>query len=104
MLSLITWAPFAGALVVLCLPKEKVKAIQAAYLNPEDVLNARSIVFLVDAIKIAQDVFGGAKKEKMPKPAKEEKSEKAPAKPKTAKKPAAAKAPRKVAKKADSAS
>ncbi len=29
MLSLITWAPLVGALIVLCLPKEKVKAIQA---------------------------------------------------------------------------
>jgi NADH-quinone oxidoreductase subunit M len=29
MLSLIIWAPVVGALIILCLPKEKVKAIQA---------------------------------------------------------------------------
>lgn len=37
-----------------------VKTISAQYLNPEDVLTARHIVFLVDALKKAEEVFGGA--------------------------------------------
>jgi large subunit ribosomal protein L4 len=61
-----------------------VKAIRAAYLNPEDVLNARAILFLADAIKVAQDVFGKKEKEmKTPKgadAAAEKKPKKAPAK------------------------
>jgi large subunit ribosomal protein L4 len=35
-----------------------VKCVYAAYLNPEDVLKARSIVFMVDAFKTAEAVFG----------------------------------------------
>ncbi len=35
-----------------------VKTVRAGYLNVEDVLNARKIVFLVDAIEEAQKVFG----------------------------------------------
>ncbi len=60
-----------------------VKAIQAAYLNPEDVLNSRKIVFLVDAIKVAQETFGkdATKREKSP----ENKEEKAPKAKKTPK-------------------
>jgi large subunit ribosomal protein L4 len=43
-----------------------VKCVYAAYLNPEDILKARSIVFLVDAFKTAENVFGkkDGKKEK----------------------------------------
>ncbi|MDD4628201.1 MAG: 50S ribosomal protein L4 [Candidatus Peribacteraceae bacterium] len=44
-----------------------VKAILAQYLNPEDVLRARTIIFLVDALKKAEDVFTVKhKKEKQP--------------------------------------
>jgi large subunit ribosomal protein L4 len=38
-----------------------VRAIAAAYLNPEDVLAARHIVFLVEAIEQAQKMFGEKK-------------------------------------------
>lgn len=36
-----------------------VRAISAAYLNPEDVLGARHIIFFVDAIAEAEKMFGG---------------------------------------------
>ncbi|MCF7844282.1 MAG: 50S ribosomal protein L4 [Kiritimatiellales bacterium] len=36
----------------------RVKTVQVAYLNPEDVLKSFHIVFLVDAIKKAEEVFG----------------------------------------------
>lgn len=36
-----------------------VKTVQASYLNAEDILRARHIVFLVDALKVAEEVFGG---------------------------------------------
>ncbi|TSC97000.1 MAG: LSU ribosomal protein L4P [Candidatus Peregrinibacteria bacterium Greene1014_49] len=36
-----------------------VRAITAAYLNPEDVLGARHIIFFVDAIAEAEKIFGG---------------------------------------------
>ncbi|OGJ63535.1 50S ribosomal protein L4 [Candidatus Peribacteria bacterium RIFCSPHIGHO2_02_FULL_53_20] len=36
-----------------------VRAISAAYLNPEDVLGARHIIFFVDAIAEAEKIFGG---------------------------------------------
>ena len=35
-----------------------VKSIQAAYLNPEDVLSAHYLIFLVDALERAEEVFG----------------------------------------------
>lgn len=35
-----------------------VKTIQAAYLNPEDVLSAHHLIFFVDALKKAEEVFG----------------------------------------------
>ena len=35
-----------------------VKAITAAYLNPEDVLTSRHVIFLVDALKKAEEMFG----------------------------------------------
>lgn len=35
-----------------------VKTVRASYLNPEDVLNSRHIVFLVDAITEAEKMFG----------------------------------------------
>lgn len=37
---------------------EGVKTLDAHYLNPEDVLNARHIIFLKDAIAVAEQVFG----------------------------------------------
>ncbi len=73
----------------------RVKTLLANYLNPEDVLGAKNIIFLVDALKIAEETFGKgvvrtvkeapAKKEAAPKAAK-----KAPAKKKTAAKKAPA--------------
>jgi large subunit ribosomal protein L4 len=44
-----------------------VKCVYASYLNPEDILKARHVVFLVDALKTAEAVFGkkeNAKKDK----------------------------------------
>jgi len=35
-----------------------VKVIRAQYLNPEDVLGAWYIIFLVDALKVAEETFG----------------------------------------------
>jgi large subunit ribosomal protein L4 len=67
-----------------------VKAIQAAYLNPEDILNSRRVIFLVDAIKVAQDVFGKKEADTKVK-AKEEKVAKVAKTAKVAKKPAAKK-------------
>lgn len=37
-----------------------VKTIQAAYLNPEDVLHARHVLFLIDAIDAAERLFADA--------------------------------------------
>ena len=39
-----------------------VKTILAPYLNPEDTLSAKLIVFLVDAIRVAEQTFGAKKK------------------------------------------
>ena len=36
-----------------------VKTLLAAYLNPEDVLTAHHIVFLVEALRVAEETFGG---------------------------------------------
>ena len=36
-----------------------VKTIHAAYLNPEDVLGAHHLVFLVEALQVAEEIFGG---------------------------------------------
>jgi len=49
-----------------------VKVITAAYLNPVDFLGSRHIIFLVDAIKKAEEVFG----EKNPRTKNQEPSEK----------------------------
>ncbi len=35
-----------------------VKSVRAAYLNPEDILGSKHIVFLVDGLKQAEEVFG----------------------------------------------
>ncbi len=51
-----------------------VKCVYAAYLNPEDLLKARAIIFMVDAFKTAEAVFGkkeDSKKEKRAKMATE---------------------------------
>ncbi|PIR52975.1 50S ribosomal protein L4 [Candidatus Peregrinibacteria bacterium CG10_big_fil_rev_8_21_14_0_10_49_10] len=44
-----------------------VKAIQVAYLNPEDVLAAHHLIFFVDALKKAEEVFGSKKRVVGPK-------------------------------------
>lgn len=45
-----------------------VKTILAPYLNPVDILGAHSIVFLVEALKVAEEVFGGTQRiQKTPK-------------------------------------
>ncbi len=38
----------------------RVKTLLAAYLNPEDVLGAKHLIFLVDAIKVAEQTFSSA--------------------------------------------
>lgn len=65
-----------------------VKTVRAAYLNPEDVLNARALIFLVDSIKVAQEVFGKKKEERIERKEKSETktTKKTPAKKATAKK------------------
>ncbi|MBP9773218.1 MAG: 50S ribosomal protein L4 [Candidatus Peribacteraceae bacterium] len=35
----------------------RVRTILAGYLNPEDILQARHVIFLVDAIKVAEETF-----------------------------------------------
>jgi large subunit ribosomal protein L4 len=75
-----------------------VKTVAAAYLNIEDVLNSRHVIFLTDAIVKAEELFGKREREaKTSKASKAVKSE-APVE-KKAKKPAAkkAKAPAKKA-------
>lgn len=74
-----------------------VTTVYASYLNPESILNSRSIVFLVDAIKEAEQLFGkkdmlSQKVKPKAKAAASEKAEKAPKKAAAkAKKPAAKK-------------
>lgn len=78
-----------------------VKTIRAAYLNPADVLSARHIIFLVDALKRAEEVFTGKlpKAKKLSEPKVMEEKPKAPrVKKASAKSPVVAKRPR-VAKK-----
>ncbi len=82
----------------------KVKALLAPYLNPEDILGSKLVVFLVDAIKVAEQTFGARKDRKVSDhttPAAEV-TEGAAAKPakKTAKPKTAAKKPAAAAKKA----
>jgi ribosomal protein L4 len=78
-----------------------VKTLLAGYLNPEDVLGSKLVVFMVDAIKVAEQVFGARKARKVSEEAVVEKAEatekpaKKAAKPKAAKKPATKKAPAK---------
>ncbi len=55
-----------------------VKTVQAAYLNPEDVLNARHIIFLVEALKKAEEVFGTKEGESIQDSPKKPKSPKQP--------------------------
>lgn len=61
-----------------------VKTVQAAYLNPEDVLVARHIIFFVDALQRAEEVFGEKKQkiQKSEKAKEEEVDEKAKVAPK----------------------
>jgi large subunit ribosomal protein L4 len=37
-----------------------VKTILAQYLNPEDILGAHHLIFLVDALRVAEEMFGKA--------------------------------------------
>ncbi|MBU0766559.1 50S ribosomal protein L4 [Patescibacteria group bacterium] len=43
----------------------RVKTVQVSYLNPEDILRSYHIVFLVDAIKKAEEVFSGKEKKEI---------------------------------------
>ena len=36
----------------------RVKTLLATYLNPEDLLDAKNVIFLVDAVKVAEETFG----------------------------------------------
>jgi large subunit ribosomal protein L4 len=72
-----------------------VTTVYASYLNPESILNSRSIIFLVDSIKEAEQIFGkkdmiSQKVKPLAKKEVKEKAEKAPKAPKkaAAKKPA----------------
>ncbi|MBI3331473.1 50S ribosomal protein L4 [Candidatus Peregrinibacteria bacterium] len=44
-----------------------VKTLTAAYLNPEDLLRSRHIIFLVDAVKKAEELFGKVRGERVQK-------------------------------------
>jgi large subunit ribosomal protein L4 len=75
---------------------ENVKTVSASYLNPEDVLNARYLIFLADAIEAADKLFGAKQTtakttKKEVKEVKEVKVKKEKAPKKTTKKPAAKK-------------
>lgn len=77
---------------------DRVKTVFAQYLNPEDILNAKHIIFMVDAVKTAEEIFTKEKKmekAEKPTPVKKEKKEKSE---KTAKKPAAKKSASKAPK------
>lgn len=78
-----------------------VKTVAASYLNTEDVLNARHVIFLTDAIAKAEELFGKkelaaklgrkiAKKEQSAEPKTEKKAAKKPAAKKAAPKKKAA--------------
>jgi hypothetical protein len=78
-----------------------VKAIQVAYLNPEDVMNARAVVFVGDAIQRAEAIFTKkSQRMKMEETAPEK--PKKPAQPKKVKKASSAKIAKSAKKKADS--
>jgi large subunit ribosomal protein L4 len=79
---------------------DRVKTIFAQYLNPEDILNAKHIIFLVDAVKTAEEVFTKETDVAAKKTAKVAKAEKPKAekKEKVAKKPAAKKSASKATK------
>ena len=47
LLSLVTFIPLAGAVIILCLPKEKVRAIQAT------ALGAAGLSFLISVYMLA---------------------------------------------------
>src|SRR3989344_943060 len=63
-----------GRKIVFVLPKHQdsleraarnvpgIKTILAPYLNPEDVLGAFSLIFLVDALKVAEEIFRRSKR------------------------------------------
>ncbi len=73
-----------------------VTTVYASYLNPESILNSRYVVFLVDSIKEAEQIFGkkdmiSQKVKPLAKKEVKEKAPKAPKKAAAAKKPAAKK-------------
>lgn len=51
-----------------------VKTLPARYLNPEDILHSRRIIFLKDAIAVAQEVFGKKQPRQPKQPTKKKKS------------------------------
>jgi large subunit ribosomal protein L4 len=79
----------------------RVKTLLAPYLNPEDILSSKKIIFLVEAIAVAEKTFAEKKEPKESKATKESRETKeAPKAPKAAKAPAksaARKAPAKPA-------
>lgn len=75
-----------------------VKTITAAYLNPEDILNSRHVIFLEEAIAKAEALFGKST-EKPVKPAKKETATKEKTAAKAAAKPAKKAPAKKTAKK-----
>jgi large subunit ribosomal protein L4 len=80
----------------------RVKTLLAPYLNPEDILSSKKIIFLVDAVAVAEKTFIEKKEPKAPKATKESKEPKetkkeAPAAEKVPAKKPARKAPAKPA-------
>jgi len=59
-----------------------VKAVLVNYLNPEDVMGSRNIVFVGDAVKKAEEMFGPKKIQRLQKEKKSEAVAEAPAAPK----------------------
>ena len=85
-----------------------VKTVHAAYLNPEDVLNARHVIFLVESIEIVQKIFAKQQHDRTPKKTENADAPAATKTPKTktaknAKNPKAAKKPAAKTNKASSA-
>lgn len=61
---LIVWGAKSESLLRSARNLPSVETLSAAYLNPEDVLKATAIVFLEDALAVADQVFGKKKGEK----------------------------------------
>lgn len=65
-----------------------VQVVTAQYLNPEDVLNSRHLIFLVDAVKKAEEIFTSPVRAAKPVEKKAEDTAEKSEKPKKAKAPA----------------